>query len=183
MKRSFDVAPWPSSLVLVSLLGTVVLAAVGYGAWRVVPTPTGFTHNFGIGVALIPGAIIAGALLAMVRGYTLDKDELRVQRLLTTTHLPLATLRAAWADPAVCRDSIRVAGNGGLFSFTGWFQNPRLGRYRMLATDLRRGVVLQFQDRVVVITPASPAAFLEHLRRLKPQLQGPSTAPHAPESP
>lgn len=181
MKRYFDVAPWPATLTLVSLLGTVVLGGVGYAAWRAIPTPSGFTHGVGVGVALIPGAVVVGALLAMVRGYTLDQDQLQVQRLLTTTRLPLATLRAAWADPVVCRDSIRVAGNGGLFSFTGWFQSPRLGRYRMLATDLRRGVVLQFHDRVVVITPAAPAAFLEHLRRLKPGLQA-AFIPPAPAS-
>lgn len=182
MKRHFDVAPWPATLTLISLLGTVVLGGVGYAAWRAVPTPSGFTHDFGVGVALVPGAVIVGALLAMVRGYALDKDELQVRRLLTTTRLPLAGLRAAWTDPAVCRDSIRVVGNGGLFSFTGWFQNPRLGRYRLLATDLRQGVVLQFHDRVVVISPASPAAFLEHLRRLRPGLQA-SLIPSAPESP
>lgn len=180
MKRHFAVAPWPATLTLVSLLGTLVLGGVGYAAWRAIPVPDGFTHGVGMGVALVPGAVILGALLAMVRGYALDRDELQVRRLLTTTRLPLALLRAAWADPAACRDSIRVAGNGGLFSFTGWFRNPRLGRYRLLATDPRQGVVLQFQDRVVVISPAAPAAFLEHLRRLKPGLQD---TPPAPESP
>lgn len=169
--RHFHAAPWPMSLKLVSFLGTAALCGAGYAAYRAVPTPAGFTHDFGLGVALIPLAVLVGAALFIVRGYRVDSNVLLVDRLLTSTAVPLSGLTCAWADPGVCKGSLRVFGNGGLFSFSGWFWNKRLGRYRLFATDWRNSVVLKLSDRVVVVSPASPQAFVEHLRRILPGLR------------
>jgi hypothetical protein len=78
-------------------------------------------------------------------------------------------------DPQACKGSLRVIGNGGLFSFTGLFYSKALGRFRLYATDFSRSVVLTLADRVVVVTPAAPHAFVEHLRQRFP---GAETGPH-----
>lgn len=171
MKRYFPAAPWAASLKTVSLLATLMLAGVGYAAFRAVPYAGGFTHNFGLGVALIPPGIGLGAIFFIVRGYAVDAHELAVARLVTTTRIPLAGLQRVWADPGVCKGARRIAGNGGMFSFTGWFENERLGRFRLFVTDFDKGVVLRFSDKTIVISPASPQAFIEHLRRLAPGVQ------------
>jgi len=119
----------------------------------------------------IPSQMLAVAGFFTVRGYALDDTQLSVRRLLTSTRIPLVGLRRAWIDPTVCKGSLRVMGNGGLFSFTGWFQNKRLGRYRLFATDFRNAVVLKFPDRTIVVTPAEPHAFVEHLHHVIPGLQ------------
>jgi len=168
--RHFHAAPWPTTLKVVSFLGTGVLCALSYAAYRAVPTPSGFTHNFGIGVALVPLVIILGAVLFIVGGYRVDSNVLLVERLITSTSVPLAGLTRIWADPSICKGSLRVVGNGGLFSFTGWFQNKTLGRYRLFATDFRHAVVLKFPDRVVVVSPAAPQAFIDHLHHIIPDL-------------
>lgn len=170
--RHFQVAPWPTSLKVVSSLSTVVLVGFSYAAYRAIPTPRGFTHDFGLGVAAIPLALLVGTLLLVVRGYRVDSNELQVERLLTTTRVPLAGLTRVWAEPTVCTGSRRVFGNGGLFSFCGWFYNDRLGRYRLFATDWRTAVVLQFSDRVAVVSPAAPHAFVEHMHRIIPRTHG-----------
>lgn len=174
MSLHFKAAPWPTSLKLLSLFGTVLLLGVGYAAYRAIPVPSGFTHQFGLAVAAIPPLILLATLLFVVRGYTLDGETLIVPRLLTRTRIPLHGLQSAWVEAAVCRGSVRVCGNGGLFSFTGWFYSKRLGRYRLLATDLADTVVLRFADRVVVISPATPHAFVDALRQHFPEL---GTAP------
>ncbi|KEF41615.1 MAG: hypothetical protein ER33_10630 [Cyanobium sp. CACIAM 14] len=166
--RRFPVAPWPLSLQIVSGLGSLMLCGVAYAAWRAIPVPTGFTHTFGLGVAAVPLVVLVGALLFIVSGYRVDANALLIDRLLTTTHLPLAGLERVWAEPSVCRGSLRIFGNGGLFCFCGWFYNPRLGRYRLFATDWRKAVVLQFTDHVAVVSPASPQAFVDHLHRILP---------------
>ena len=168
MDRHFPAAPWPTSLKVVSFFGAIVLGAVSWAAYRVIPTPAGFTHKFGLGVALLPLALLIGCILFIVRGYTVDTAQLSVERLLTSTPVPLSGLSRVWADPAVCKGSLRVFGNGGLFSFTGWFYSKRLGRYRLFATDFRNAVVLKFPDRGVVVSPAAPHAFVEHLRHVVP---------------
>jgi hypothetical protein len=170
MDRHFHAAPWPLSLKIVSFLGTAVLCGVSYAAYRAIPTPTGFTHNFGLGVALIPLAVLIGAVFFIVSGYRIDSNELTVERLLTSTPVPLSGIVRVWADPLACKGSLRVFGNGGLFSFSGWFYSRRLGRYRLFATDWRNAVVLKFSDRVVVVSPAAPQAFIEHLKHIIPGL-------------
>ncbi|HYB20136.1 MAG TPA: PH domain-containing protein [Thermodesulfobacteriota bacterium] len=170
MKRHFHSAPWSTSLKLVSLLGAILLGSVAFAAFRAVPAPVGFTHNFGIGVALVPVVVLAASVFFIVSGYTLDPTELSVERLITSTRVPLSGLTRVWADASICKGSIRVFGNGGLFSFSGWFYCKRLGRYRVFATDIRNAVVLQFPDRVIVVSPAAPQAFIQHLQHIVPGL-------------
>lgn len=172
--RRFDAAPWPTVLKVMSLLGTIALAITTVGAYRAAPAIPGFTRSFGLGVALIPLLLLFACLLFVVRGFTLDREELAIERLLWTTRLPLAGLTRASVDPGISKGSLRLVGNGGLFSFTGWFYHRRIGRYRLFATDLRYAVVLRFGRRVVVVSPAAPQAFVEHLRHLIPHLE---TAP------
>jgi hypothetical protein len=64
------------------------------------------------------------------------------------------------------RGSLRLLGNGGLFSFSGEFWNRRLGRYRALATDPSRAVVLRYPGRTIVITPHDPQQFIMRARTL-----------------
>jgi len=166
----FDAAPWSRALKTMSVLGTIVLCGVSYAAYYAIPLPSGFTHDFGLGVASIPLAVLAACAWFVVRSYTLEGDALLVQRLATSTRIPLAGLTRAWRDENPCKGSIRVFGNGGLYSFSGWFYSKRLGRYRLLATDFRNAVVLRFEKRVIVVSPAAPGAFIEHLSRVFPNL-------------
>jgi hypothetical protein len=116
-------------------------------------------------------ALLVGSLLFMVTGYAVEGTELHVDRLLWSTPISLRGLDRTWIEPAVCKGSVRVFGNGGLFSFTGLFYSKWLGRYRLFATDISRSVVLILPARVVVITPAQPETFIEHVRQSLPNVQ------------
>jgi Bacterial PH domain len=59
-----------------------------------------------------------------------------------------------------------ILGNGGAYSFSGEFWNRRLGRYRALATDPDRAVVLRYPKRTIVITPHDPQQFIMRARTL-----------------
>jgi len=168
MSRHFTVAPWPRSLTVSSLLGTILLFGVGIASYRAIPVRGGFTHAFGLGVTLVLPALFVGSILFMVRGYVLEPDALLVERLLHSTRIRFVGVRVVRADPAICRGSTRILGNAGLFSFTGLYQHPGLGRFRLYATDLSRSVILETADRIVVVTPTSPQAFVEHVHRLFP---------------
>jgi hypothetical protein len=110
--------------------------------------------------ALLPMLVVAISVLFMVRGYVVTADEILVQRPLWNTRFERARLQSAEIDPSALRSSIRIFGNGGLFSFTGLFRSPKLGRYRAYVTDPARTVILRFADRVVVVSPADPDAFV-----------------------
>jgi hypothetical protein len=169
----FAAAPWPKTLSVISLLGTAVIGAVGFFAWRAIPYGTSAPYAVAVGtlVAAVAPAVLFGAALFCVRGYELASGGLVVRRLLWSSRVELDGLTRAWADAdAMCR-SIRVWGNGGLFAFTGLYRNKSLGTYRVFVTDPARAVVLRLPQRAVVISPADPGAFLEALRMVRPQAE------------
>jgi hypothetical protein len=61
--------------------------------------------------------------------------------------------------------SLRTCGNGGAFSFTGWYWSKSLGFYRAFVTDLNSTVVLRFGKRTVVLSPEDPEDFVSEMKR------------------
>jgi hypothetical protein len=57
--------------------------------------------------------------------------------------------------------SVRTCGNGGLYSFTGWYWNQELGRYRAFVTDHAKIVVLRYPESTVVVSPGDPEGFVK----------------------
>lgn len=167
-RRFFPAAPWTAALKFTSAVGTLILAAVGYVAYRSIPAPAGFTRAFGLGIALVLPAIVIVSLLFMVTGYAVDGNSLYVQRPFWSSPVSLEGLSKIRQMPTACKGSLRIFGNAGLYSFTGLYQSRALGRYRLFATDFSRSVVLDSTRGVVVVTPAEPQLFIEHLRHLFP---------------
>jgi hypothetical protein len=161
-------APWGRQLKRASVFSVAVLGVVfcaGLVSLRAEAPWVASTV-----LLMLPPAVLAGALPFMVRGYVLLKDTLVVERLGWQTRLPLAGLESVGGDVEAMRGSIRLLGNGGLFSFTGEFWNRRLGRYRALATDPERAVVLRYSKRRIVITPHDPQHFIMRARTLMQHL-------------
>ncbi len=165
--QRFDAAPWSRSLKAMSVLASTVLAAVAL-ALVAHPGATG-SPNPARAFIFVPGTIIVGALLFVVRGYEMDGRTLWVRRLLWRTPVALDGLEAAVHDANAMARSRRVFGNGGVFSITGVYSNDALGRYRAFVTDPAHAVVLRLRGRVVVVSPSHPHAFLQFLARHFPQ--------------
>lgn len=112
---------------------------------------------------LLPLALVFGTALFTVRGYSLTSDAILVHRLFWVTRLPRVGLQSARVEPEAFRGSIRTCGNGGLFSFSGWFRSPSLGSFRAFATNPKLAVVLRYADRTIVVSPADPESFVDEL--------------------
>jgi Bacterial PH domain len=157
-------APWGVQLKRASVFSVAVLGVVFCaGLFSLGAEASWFASSV---LLMLPIAVLAGALPFVVRGYVLLDDALVVERLGWRTRLPLAGLESVGGDVEAMRGSIRLLGNGGLFSFTGEFWNRRLGRYRALATDPERAVVLRYPNRTIVITPHDPQHFIMRARTL-----------------
>ncbi len=115
---------------------------------------------------LVPGLGISPPDGVGLRGYVLSDDQIVVKRLGWQTVLPLQGMQSVSGDATAMQGSLRIFGNGGLLSFTGEFWNRKLGRYRALATDPDRAVVLRYARRVIVITPHDPQQFIMRARSL-----------------
>ncbi|MGE0823414.1 MAG: PH domain-containing protein [Candidatus Binatia bacterium] len=154
-------APWSTSLIATSVFASLLCIGVSY-TMRVVPGKE--LQPFLSLMSLLPLGVIAISALFTVRGYVLTSDALLVQRLLWTTRLSLADLESAVVDPDAMRRSIRLFGNGGFFSFTGYFRNRHLGMYRALVTNPHQTVVLRYPKKTVVVSPDRPATFVTTLQ-------------------
>lgn len=170
---SFYNAPWSNSLRITSSVITVLLAGVSLALTRHL---TGSASWLGF----LPLAILLCSAPFAVRGYTITPDAILVHRLFWRTRLALSDLESVRYEPGVMRGSLRIFGNGGLFSITGIFRNKTLGVYRAFATDPLRTVVLQFPTRTVLLSPSSPERFVHEVR----QMLAPSpSSPHRAAAP
>lgn len=156
-------APWSTSLKVLSAIGTAVVLGVGVLLLTRPDLPPLLRLLLPLGLLLL----LAACALFTVRHYRLDPDTLWVQRLCWQTVVPLRHLQEVEVRPLHQDFTLRVCGNGGLFSFSGLYWNRSLGRFRLFGTDLHRAVVLRFDRRRVVVTPDDPAAFAAHLRQLR----------------
>jgi len=156
-------APWSTAVKVITFVTVLVL----FGAALVVPTlmPAGTPALARWTIAIGLPLIVLGTLPFLVRGYVIERGELRILRLGWHNRIPLAEVVAVTADSDAMRGSLRLCGSGGLFGFFGWFRNRSLGVYRAYATDPRQAVVIKLRQRTVLVTPENPAAFVAELNR------------------
>ena len=154
-------APWSTSLIVMSVLATLLCLGITFGI-PLLPAPK---HGGEVGMWLswLPLVLVFACALFTVRGYTITPDAILVHRLLWATRLPRAGLKSAEFVTGVMNRSLRTCGNGGFFSFTGFYWSKSLRSYRAYVTDLRRTVVLRYERRTVVVSPDSPEDFVREL--------------------
>jgi hypothetical protein len=164
----FPAASWPTSLKLISFFGLILLLGVSYQAWLAVPPAASageFTHRFGLTVAAILPILLFGSVLFIVRGYSITATHLYIHRLLWKTAIPLKGFSDIEFAPDKLKCSMRLFGNGGLFAFTGLYQNKTMGRFRLFATDFNCAVILYLASKTVVITPKQPQVLVDYMHR------------------
>ncbi len=152
-------ATWSGLLIGVSVFASLILIFVS-GLFLTRPdVPTGFK------VAVIASCMgtLFTSLLFTVRGYRIEMGSLYIERLIWDTRIDLRHLRSVEADPDAMARAWRTFGNGGLFSFSGWFRNKKLGFFRAWVTNRKNCVVLKLEDRTLVVSPSEPASFAEAL--------------------
>ncbi|WGL16733.1 PH domain-containing protein [Microbulbifer bruguierae] len=153
-------APWGRQLKLITLLVSMVL--FGVSALLIAKAPEHPPTMYQIGILIPPLTFILSALFT-VRGYELQNDRLRIRRLGWSNRISLQDFSSATYEPEATAGSIRLFGNGGLFSVTGLFRNQKLGRYQAFVTDPAQSVVIRLKTRTLVVTPDRPQQFVSAL--------------------
>lgn len=163
MNQTFA-APWSTALKVVSTTASAVLLAVAL----FIPAPPGSPATLWLMVRSLPLLILAACALCTVRGYEIAGGCLVVQRLGWKTRIPLQSLTTVEWRPGPFGFAWRTCGNGGLFSFSGWYYQKPLGSFRALATRTSDGVILTFSGRKpIVVTPDDSARFVEAVKAAK----------------
>ena len=131
-------APWSNLLIGLSAALTILCLGIGIFASQ------HHTGNWLAWLAWLPAGLAVGCALFTVRGYTITPDSILVHRLSWATELPRAGLESARSLPHAMRWSVRTFGNGGFFSFTGFYWSKALGAYRAYVTNPAETVVLRY---------------------------------------
>ncbi|MDB6003514.1 MAG: hypothetical protein JWR15_501 [Prosthecobacter sp.] len=152
-------APWGRTLLIISILTTLLTLglAISLSTGRQMPSFASLpARELGIFLGLL---IPLGALPFIIRGYIVTKNGILIKRLWWNTVLPFAEIRSVEVDPLALSTSFRTCGNGGLFSFTGYYWNNQLGHFHAYVTDLNRTVIVHMTNRTAVLSPDDPTAF------------------------
>lgn len=150
-------APWSPLLVVVSVMATLFCVGMASSVFFYEK------HGWEEWVLWLLPVLAAGCALFTIRGYTVTPEAILVHRLLWSTRLPRKGLKSAEFVPHAMRGSIRTCGNGGFFSFSGFYWNRTWRSYRAYVTDPRRTVVLRYERRTVIISPGAPEDFIREL--------------------
>ncbi len=154
-------APWGRTLIVVSGLATLFCLMITFGLpFLAGAKPDAAWEKW---ARWLPLTLIFGCALFAIRGYSISSDAILIHRLFWTTRLPRKDLQSADFVPRAMRKSLRTCGNGGFFSFTGFYWSKSLGAYRAYVTDLQRTVVLHYNKRTVIVSPDSPEDFIREL--------------------
>lgn len=151
-ERYFEAARWDYLLRLITV-GIILFAVV-------------FTFfNPNLWVMLAFGAIIVGSYFFMVRGYRVEKGRLVIIRPGWEKSFDLRDLKDVRFDPDAMKWSWRVWGNGGLFGWIGLFRNRRLGMYNAYVSNRYRCVVIELDERPLVISPSDPDSLISSVEK------------------
>ena len=158
-------APWGRLLKGTSIFVIVLFAAIIASdsfilrATRV----ASWVHPATVGGLL---AVLLGCLPFVIRGYIITDEGILIRRLWWDTVLPKKNIISVEVVPNAMSKSLRTCGNGGLFSFTGFYWNKQIGHYRAYVNDLNRTVVVRTKKRTAVLSPDDPQAFADAVNAL-----------------
>lgn len=156
--KTYD-APWGKPLIWISSLFVVLAVASAASQLHL----SGMPEWSVTAIQWTLPAVVLTCLPFMVRGYEITEDAILIRRLFWKTRLERAGLKSAEVVPKAMSRCVRTCGNGGGFSFTGWYWSKSLGCFSAYVTDQDRTVVLRFEGRTVVISPDMPEDFVREL--------------------
>jgi hypothetical protein len=154
-------ATWSTLLRIISVAASLLCVKIAIDERHALASGDFRSLDFWSG--LLPLALLIGAALCTVRGYSITPDAILIHRLCWKTKISRQGLESVEYQPGILRRSIRTFGNGGFFSFNGWCYNSKLGSYRAYATDIHRTVVLRLSGKTIVLTPDEPERFVSEL--------------------
>lgn len=159
VERCFN-APWGTLLKVISTLVTVLLLGIFGGMVLTGRASTVITMILYIAFPLL---ILFVSLLFTVRSYIVSGNSLLIRRLLWNTDIDISMLSSAEYDPKAMTGSIKIFGNGGLYSFSGRYKSGKLGSFRVYVTDYKNCVIVKTAERTIVVSPENPELFVEIL--------------------
>jgi hypothetical protein len=135
----------------------ILLIVIGQKSVRALLVAQGDTTTILIhaGTLLLFVAILLGCWLYAPKSYTLDSNELTINRPIGKVNIKLGDIKQVrtLADNEA-KGTIRTFGVGGLFGYFGKFHTPGIGHSTFYATQRKNKIlIVTSNDKKIVITP------------------------------
>lgn len=157
-------SPWSRFIKIISVIVTILIVGA---FWFAAPISSeDESVPFQIFLYVLPFILLGGSAIFIIRGYEINGDYLEIVRVIGRKKYLISEFERAEADPEATSLSIRMMGNGGLYSFSGYFRNEKLGRYRAFVSDKANCVVLYRTSGVpIVVSPENPSEFAQQIQQ------------------
>jgi hypothetical protein len=148
------------------ILTGLVIALAGYFLYK------GFylhKHSNEMAFYILSVLVVAAYLLQPI---SVDNDRVNINRKVLTetiSYREIKTVRLLQDSELLA--AIRFFGNGGLFGYTGFYYNKRLGVTRWYCTQRKNYVLIEKTNKKkIIITPDDPEGFLKAIKLMSPSI-------------
>ena len=135
----------------------ILLIAIGQKSVRALLVAEGDTTTILIhaGTLLLFVAILLGSWLYSPQSYTLDSNELIINRPIGKVKIKLGDIKQVRTlSDDETRGTIRTFGVGGLFGYFGKFHTPGIGHSTFYTTQRKNKIlIITNSDKKIIITP------------------------------
>lgn len=131
---------WDTTVIFTTVVTLLITVAVIFLSFKTYTTYRSRGKNFMAIIAITAVWIlpIAGivSFMYMPTSVTVDDEKLILRQIKGDITIPISEIiEAKQICPDDMKDGVRRFGSGGLFGYLGWFENPRLGKFLMYATN------------------------------------------------
>lgn len=141
------------------IIGGALLGAAIYG---LIKHRYGMTYT--LGMAILPIGILLATFIFTVLGYQITEQGIYVLRPIGKKLIAPNKIKTVELDNDALNGATRTFGNAGMFSINGWFYLPEYGRSRLWVTDTNKLVVIQYDDKTVLVSPEDSVGFISKAR-------------------
>lgn len=156
----FKPSPLSPSIIIITVLTSFILLGVPIYFLSNPPIPSSIEPL----IFLLPSIWIL-SLSSRIKGYELSSNRFTVYRILWKNSFTLLSPLLAKRENGEAKISIRVFGNGGMFSASGYFWSRSLGIYRSFVTHPFRLVILKIGKKTLVLSPDDPDLFIQSVNQ------------------
>lgn len=161
-------APLGKSTIIITIFALLVLLIATVAMWM---SPSPLPEKILV-VSLI-FLIIVLCYLYSIKGYSIDHHSIHIYRPIGTKSYKLDQFTEIITGLSHIKKSLtlRLWGNGGLFSITGLFWNKKLGKFKAYLSDPSKCIILIGATQKIAISPDPPEEFVKTLKMHRPNIK------------
>lgn len=110
-----------------------------------------------------PVALLTIVWFRRVKSYSLMENKIIVQMGSYTREYDIDQIQEIKKPHILFMKLRKIYGNGGLFSYTGLYSYPKIGRFKAFVTNWDHCIILKMRDEQIALSPENYESFLDQI--------------------